>query len=81
VGVVESVGARGAEEALELGDAVGAGDVVRAVELIEYMEPGEVGDAVVALVVISGAVEARNSNIAMASAAEIFEDNQCLRLP
>jgi len=80
VGEIEAVGTRGAGEAIEVGDAVEAGDVARAVGLIEY-EAGEVGGAVVALVVIGAAVGVRNSNIATASAAEIFEVIQSLSLP
>jgi hypothetical protein len=80
--VVSAVtGAMGAAEAIEVGDAVEAGDLARAVGLIEYMEAGEVGCAVVALVVISAAVGVRNRNIAMASAAEIFEVIHSLSLP
>jgi hypothetical protein len=44
------------------------------------MEAGEVGGAVVALVVIGAAVGVRNSNIATASAAESFEGIQSLSL-
>jgi hypothetical protein len=71
VGQVEAIVARGAGEAIEVGDAVDARAVARAVGLIEYMEAGEVGSAVVALVVIGAAVGVRNSNIATALAAEI----------
>ena len=81
VGEVEAVGARGAGEAIEVEDAVEAGDVARAVGLIKYMEAGEVGGAVVALVVIGAAVGVGNSNVATASVAEIFEDIQSLSLP
>jgi len=81
VGEVEAVGARGAGEAIEVGDAVEPGDVARAVGLIEYMEAGEVGGAVVALEVIGAAVGVRNSNIATGSAAEIFEVMQSLSWP
>jgi phosphoribosylaminoimidazole (AIR) synthetase len=66
---------------MEVGDAVEAGDVARAVGLIDYMEAGEVSSAVVALVVIGAAVGVRNSNIAMASAAEIIEVIQSFGLP
>ena len=59
MGEVEAVGSRGVGEASEVGDAVEAGDVARAVGLIEY-EAGEVGSAVVALVVIGAAVGVRN---------------------
>jgi hypothetical protein len=57
---VEAVGARGAGEAIEVGDAVEAGHIARAGGLIEYMDAGEVGGAVVALVVIGAAVGVRN---------------------
>jgi hypothetical protein len=75
MGEVKAVGARGAGEAIEVGDAVEAGDVARAVGLIEYMEAGEVK------VVGIAAAGARNSNMATASAAEIFEVIQSLSLP
>jgi hypothetical protein len=78
---VEAVGARGAGEAIDVGDAVEARDIARAVGLIEYMEAGEVGGAVVALVLISAAVGVRNSNIATALAAEIFEVIHSLSFP
>jgi len=78
---VEAVGAGGAGEAIEVGDAVEAGDVASAVGSIEYMEAGEVGGVVVALVVICAAVGVRNSIIATASVAEIFEVIQSLSLP
>ena len=78
---VEAVGARGAAEAIEVGDAVEAGDVARAVELIEYMEAGEVGGAFGEVKVVGiAAARARNSNIATASAAEMFEIIQSLSL-
>jgi len=79
--VVEAVGARGPGEVIEVVDAVEAGDVARAVELIEYMEAGEVGGGVVTWVAIGAAVGVRNSNIATASAAEIFEVLQSLSVP
>jgi len=79
--VSAAAGAKGAGEAIEVGDVVEAGDVARAVGLIEYMEAGEVGGAVDALVVIGAAVGVRNSNIATAWAAEIFEVIQSLSLP
>jgi hypothetical protein len=66
VGEVEAVVASGTGEAIEVGDAV---------------EAEEVGGAVVALVVIGAAVAERKSNIATASAAEIFEVIQSLSLP
>jgi len=66
VGEVEAVVPSGTGEAIEVGDAV---------------EDGEVGGAVVALVVIGAAVGARRSNIATASAPEIFEVIQSLSLP
>jgi hypothetical protein len=73
---------RGAEEAIEVGDAVEAGDVARAMELIEYMEAGEVGCAVGEVKVVGiVAAGARNSNMATASAAEIFEVIQSSSLP
>jgi hypothetical protein len=68
---VQAVRARGTGEAIAVGHAAEAGDIARAVGLIEYMEAGEVGGAVVALVVIGAAVGVRNSNIATALAAEI----------
>jgi len=68
---------RGAGEAIEVGDAVEAGDVARAVELIEYMEAGEVGGAVGEVKVVGiAAAGARNSNMATASAAEILAEIQ-----
>jgi len=81
VGEVEAVGARGAGDAIKVGDKVKAGDVASAVGLIEYMEAGEVGSPVVALVVIGAAVGVRNSNIAMASVAGILEVIQAGSLP
>jgi hypothetical protein len=78
VGEVQAVGARGAGEAIEVEDAVEAGDVARAVGLSEYMEAGDVGGPVVGLVVIGAAVGVRNSNIATAAVAEIFEVIQSL---
>jgi hypothetical protein len=81
LGEVEGVAARGGEEALTVGDAVEAGDVARAVGILEYMEAAEVGGAVVALVVIGAAVGVRNSNITMVLAAEIGEVIQSLSLP
>jgi hypothetical protein len=78
VGEVEAVVARGAGEAIE----VRAGEVARAVGLIEYMEAGEVGGAVGEVKVVGiAAAGARNSNMATASAAEIFEVIQSLSLP
>ena len=78
VGAVQAVGARGAGEAIEVEDAVEAGDVARAVGLSEYVEAGDVGGPVVGLVVIGAAVGVRNSNIATAAVAEIFEVIQSL---
>jgi len=77
VGEVEAVVARGAGEAIE----VGAGEVARAVELIEYMEAGEVGGAVGEIKVVGIAAGARKSNIVKASAAAILAAIQPLSLP
>ena len=57
VGNVEAVAARGTREAIEVGDAVEAGDVAGAVGEVEVVGIGTAG--------------ARNSNMAMASAAVI----------
>jgi hypothetical protein len=72
-GKVDAIGARGAGEAIEVGDTVEARYVLRAVELIEYMEVGEVGGAV-GDVKVGGIAAARatNSNMATVSAAEIL---------
>jgi len=47
---------------------------------MEYMEAGEVGGVVVASVVIGAAVGVRNSDIAMASGAEILEVIQSVNM-
>jgi len=78
MGEVEAVVARGAGEAIEVGDGVEAREVPRAVELIEYMEAGAVGGTVGEVIAAAGA---RNSNIATSSAAEIFEVIQSLSFP
>jgi len=77
VGEVEAVVARGAGEAIE----VGAGEVARAVGLIEYMEAGEVGGAVGEVKVVGIAAGARKSNIVKASAAAILAAIQPMSLP
>jgi hypothetical protein len=69
---VEAFGARAAGDAIEVPDAVEAGDISRAVELIECMQAGTVGGAVGKVQVV-GIVAAgtSNSNMAMAKAAVI----------
>jgi predicted cupin superfamily sugar epimerase len=66
VGELEAIAARGAEKAIEVGDAV---------------EAGEDGRSVVSLGVIGTAVKATNSNIVMVTAAVIFDVIQSLGLP
>jgi len=59
--VSAAAGAKGTGEArAKAGEVVEAGDVARAVGLIQYMNAGEVGGAAVALVVIGAAVGVRN---------------------
>jgi hypothetical protein len=62
VGEIEAVGARGTGEAIEVGDAMEAGDV-----------GGTVGEVKVVGIAAAGA---RNSNMATASAAEILAEVQ-----
>jgi hypothetical protein len=81
MGDIEAIAATGTAEAIEVRDEVEAGDVVRAVESIEYMQAAEVGGAGGEVKVVGiAAAGATNSIMATVSAAEILEVIQLLSL-